>query len=890
MNSLSNNFDTIWDMLSDLQSRLSLSPPGSPNNSKGALGRASSVHSSSSQHSASTVRSKYSILRLEPELSIGAQLADISLTPNLPNLSDIPAMESGPLSACDTVDGSEPPPIHSAHNCCSTCCDDTENESDDEDECESDKTIGSCHCGSCPVCEMRQNEEELNSLPSANFISSGAQVIRTNLEHGDVSSNYTFTEDDYLQYDDNDDYVEFYKEGLHFQMDQIDHGLGDEQPDAIRESSVESSGNETQNQSVNSPTIRSLQVHGLVGHGSASDNDEEHLDYSVESAQDALCGNYSSRSLLNYEGCMSPSLGSESDSGRYSMLHPAAVTMATVTTSTPVAIASSRMGVSNSRSNSVRSTSSTNEDSLPYIAISEVQTANSSEAPAKLITSRHRITVLKAHTQETYSPAATFQAVPLTRGRGHTLPQLPQKPKHDGIQSLQRQPGHFPHSRQYACYPPCIPEGNISIDSKINHNLPVIRKNNYLDVRASSSLNKQKSRMHPRQPTNVTPRSLYLRHQKKELHQQQLREKQERQLMEKQLSSDTVYQPDAYAQGVGVPLQPTPTITGFSHCSHHHSVAQNQHHNLPNSQISNSSQFVCQPYIRNFFQNPPPPSQNVGFESSSCPFGSVCAYASEPTSTNSQSYQCGPKAQSFSSRQHQQQPFASVYTNQVSLSQIEQYNAQLNSDVDYVIYPLQDPDISRQEYMDAKQSQVIANQTQQQIQLQRQQHGTCNSTASQGCRPPIPPYRSPKLSPLYRSTPNVAGQMGGSVLSSYPSYQSLASHNSMLQPGSSSGYSSMARGRYYSQQSLASSLSSTQSGYSASTHSLTGSFDPYGDIVMATAPPSVTRVRSDESILSSALDESEALSVASGPPHSRPPPPYRPKVTMQNKYVQEQRA
>ena len=41
-----------------------------------------------------------------------------------------------------------------------------------------------------------------------------------------------------------------------------------------------------------------------------------------------------------------------------------------------------------------------------------------------------------------------------------------------------------------------------------------------------------------------------------------------------------------------------------------------------------------------------------------------------------------------------------------SLSQIEQFTAQLYSDVDYVIYPMKDPALSRQEYMDAKQGQV----------------------------------------------------------------------------------------------------------------------------------------------------------------------------------------
>ena len=344
------------------------------------------------------------------------------------------------------------------------------------------------------------------------------------------------------------------------------------------------------------------------------------------------------------------------------------------------------------------------------------------------------------------------------------------------------------------------------------------------------------------------------------------------------MCNETVYQPESYAQDVGVPLQPTPTIGSFDACSH--------------PIQSNNIHAVCHSCISPCFHGNAMPSRNVTCESMGCPYGSNCSYHTDSIPTNS-SYQCNVHNPKFSYIQHQQQsPLASVYTNQVTLSQIEQYKAQLNSDVDYVIYPLRDPAISKQEYMDAKQSQVIAQQIHKQSQLQIQGGQHMYNVHSSGNTQQVPPYRSPKLSPLYRSTPNVTG--GGSVLSSYPSYQSLESHNSMHQPGSSSGYSSMARGRYFSQQSLASSLSSTQSGYSASTHSLSGSYDTYGSYasepVMTTAPPSVMRVRSDESILSSAFDDSEVLSVQSGPPHTKPPPPYRAKVTMQNKYVQERRA
>lgn len=237
---------------------------------------------------------------------------------------------------------------------------------------------------------------------------------------------------------------------------------------------------------------------------------------------------------------------------------------------------------------------------------------------------------------------------------------------------------------------------------------------------------------------------------------------------------------------------------------------------------------------------------------------------------------------------NQGQSLATVYTNQVSLSQIEQFKAQLDSDVDYVYYPMKDPALSRQEYMDAKHGQVIATQAQQ-------QQNSNSTSCSLAYLPPPPPYRSPKRSPLYRSTPNVAatlsscggsgsgvntsGGSAASILTSYPSYQSLTSH----QPGSSSGYSSMARGRCFSQQSLASSsLSSAPSGYSASTQSLTGSYEPYSEVMLQAS--SMLRVRSDESILSSTLAEADSL-VPAANSSLPPPPPYRPKVRTTHKYV-----
>ena len=826
----------------------------SPSDSKIALDRASSIQSSSSQQSSSTIRSQYSLMPLQPDITVGAHLADLTLSPNLPELADLPAM--------DQVDGTEidGPTIELPGNCCSTCFQDQENDSDDENGEDRTNSI-SCDCGSCSNCEFKRVQQNMQDLSLNQY--SQDDLSSNDLKDLESHQEYQFSEHDYSQYDESSDYRDpYYKER------ETDFGLDDQ---LVSEhqilSSIPNLSNMPHSDSIlnsNSSLVHSIDTSNLAMDESASDIEEQHLDYSVESAQDILSNSYS-RAIHNYDEYMSPSLGSECDSGRYSMLNPTAVTMATVKTSTQVAVASSKLGVEASGGDPLQTPTSNYDNGVPYVTFSEAQTVDSFEAPAKVITSRHKITVLKAHAQETYSPPTTFQAVPLTRGRGHTLPQVPQKPKSDGIQSLQRHNCPLPYARPFGCYPPCIPEGNIVSNTNIDNNVPIIRKNNYLDFRASTNLNKHKSRFHHRQPTNLNPRRLYLPHQKKDLQKSQQRDLLERQRMEKKLCSDTVYQADAYAQGVGVPLQPTPTIAGYATCPNN-----NPHHS---SHVLHNQNLVHQ-YLPPYYQG------SDTCESIGCPYVENCSKQPQE-SVHSSGCSCSDHSLSYSTLTHQHS-LSSAYGSQVSLSQLEQYKAQLNSNVDFVVYPHKDPAISRQEYMDAKHSQLIANQ----IKTHAHHQGMLSPSYSQK---PVPLYRSPKMSPLYRSTPNVGD---GSVLSSYPSYHSLESQNSMHQPGSSSGYSSMARERYFSQQSLASSLSSTQSGYSASTHSLSGSYEQsygsYGEPAVATtAPPSVMRVRSDESILSSAIEDSEIGSVASGPPHVRPPPPYRHKVT---KYVREMRA
>ncbi|XP_050716067.1 protein expanded-like isoform X2 [Eriocheir sinensis] len=916
-----------------------------------SLGRAGSVHSSSSQHSASTVRSRYSLVphRIPPKLTMGAELAHITLAPDLPHLADLPGMVADRPGdeESDLCSGMS----HTQHNCCSTCCDDDNTSitsTDDADDNENDQEI--CKCGSCAMCILKQTsagflhrkldsenssvaaqrgdpgphtyEDSLDSASASaqffrrpTFASDDASVmVQPDLDES-TTSTYNFSEEEYNQLDNNDDYVVLYNAHPQFQ----------EQEESEQEA-------EEREERPHTPPIsshrRSPQGAALISGGASptgSDQHDDHIDYSVESAHASLLASYSPAlaiSLGAYRPRASVSSTFDTDSdyvqvsgieGPFLTMPPAPVSMSTVKTVTPVAIASSHANAPlscdplnrNLESNSKRSSLAS-----PDAVISEATVASASEAPAKFIKSKPTITVQKAHTQLASTAAPSFTSVPLRRGIVHTLPQVQPRPKIDAVQSLQRGNAQVnpvglppPYSRNHGSN-----KVKVSVSgAQSNLEVPVIRKNNYLDVRASSSISEYKTRIHPEQHSTVMPRSLYLRHQQKALQQQQLKQRQHLQRLQQRLSSETVYQPAVYAKGVGVPLLPSPTLTGYHQPHHHHHAQssgiqpqvssympaqqqqqqQQQQHQQQLQQQPQQAYLYHQPYIKNFFQNPPPPAPHLGYGMGAGPGGSGYQVAVEAASP---SYQCAsdpgtypPPPPPQQQQQQQQQPSqATVYTNQVSLSQIEQFKAQLYSDVDYVIYPMKDPALSRQEYMDAKQGQVIATQAQQ----QQQQASSSSSSSSFAYLPPPPPYRSPKLSPLYRSTPNVAATLsscsglatggGGSVslLSSYPSYQSLTSH----QPGSSSGYSSMARGRCFSQQSLASSsLSSAPSGYSASTQSLTGSYEPFSEVMLRAN--SMLRVRSDESILSSTLaDSTDSHALAEQP--LPPPPPYRPKETL----------
>jgi len=253
-----------------------------------------------------------------------------------------------------------------------------------------------------------------------------------------------------------------------------------------------------------------------------------------------------------------------------------------------------------------------------------------------------------------------------------------------------------------------------------------------------------------------------------------------------------------------------------------------------------------------------------------------------------------------------QQSLATVYTSQVTRSQIEQFQRQMYSDVDYVIYPMKDPAISKQEYMDAKQGSLIAHAAAMQYPYQQLAY-------------PPPPYPSycggPKSHFMYRSTPNVAvasgylpvafGSASMQAVSSSPVKYASNQNLSAMEPVT--GYASFSPSSYLSashySSSSASPLYSAGTSYSSSsTRSLR--YDPPVPPFSASAAdllhigatkllPSSTshpplggfgRARSDDNILNSYEKPTSGQNMLERPKYRRlppppPPPPYDQQVS-----------
>ncbi|KAL6438739.1 hypothetical protein ACFW04_004613 [Cataglyphis niger] len=193
---------------------------------------------------------------------------------------------------------------------------------------------------------------------------------------------------------------------------------------------------------------------------------------------------------------------------------------------------------------------------------------------------------------------------------------------------------------------------------------------------------------------------------------------------------------------------------------------------------------------------------------------------------------------------------ATVYTNQITRSQIEQYKQQLYSDVDYVMFPLKDPAVSKQEYIDAKQGSLLA---------------------AMAAYPP-PPYPSfSKSSVMYRSTPYLPG-------SSFSSQSKYASNQNLSTSDISNFDSNYLHNNLNSH--YAASTSSLYSGPTcSSSHSLRREPPALAD---SHTLHTFSRTRSDENILK-CLDTLVTSKMQSLPQHRRlPPPPPPPPYEIQN--------
>lgn len=197
---------------------------------------------------------------------------------------------------------------------------------------------------------------------------------------------------------------------------------------------------------------------------------------------------------------------------------------------------------------------------------------------------------------------------------------------------------------------------------------------------------------------------------------------------------------------------------------------------------------------------------------------------------------------------------ATVYTSQVARSQIEQYKQQLYSDVDYVMFPLKDPALSKQEYIDAKQGSLLA--------------------AMAAYPPPPYPSFSNKSLVMYRSTPYLPGSSFSSP-SKYASNQNLSS-------------SDTSSNNYLPHSNLSSHYAaSTSSLYSGATCSSAGSQSLRREPPAPAHPHTLhtfSRTRSDENILK-CFDTPASIKLQSLPqlkhrrlPPPPPPPPYEIQV------------
>ncbi|KAG8212686.1 hypothetical protein J437_LFUL019564 [Ladona fulva] len=527
-----------------------------------------------------------------------------------------------------------------------------------------------------------------------------------------------------------------------------------------------------------------------------------------------------------------------------------------------------------------------------------VTSMTTSEANARFITTRPNINILTAHTSTAPAVASPSFAAPTAAqqqlrayppgdARTHppaVHPRPPQLlPSPVVARGLAVQHRTSPHRHLSIGSTGCAEELAAKMKPTVSSSghspiLPVIGPNNYLDVHASKVManhrhNHHHHQQHPKQRSGLLRGTIQS-------------PKKSHQVSRGHPVSPVVSPLPSPLMAHQPRQQPTylcgPTTCGVAHRHHRH---QHHHHHAP-----------CMTHHT--------VSHNGGSP------GSVSPAAPQPS-------------------------LATVYTNQVTQSQIEQYKQQLYSDVDYVIYPMKDPALSKQEYMDAKQGSTLMAHLQQQQYNSHHHHHHFHGGYPTVIQPPPPPYRGPtKSGILYRSTPNVSG---GTVTGTYgvqvhhpangipfsqhrivtaPKYAS--NQNLSCGGGSSASTSTNSTVNSYlsemapfpglrpflSTQSLALTPAPAYSFYSASTQNLTrGMYEQQqhtlppppppipkggGEFMQVSIPTLPTlaghlefgRTRSDDNILN--IDKQQGTITGRQYYRLPPPPPYDPSVNASN--------
>lgn len=207
--------------------------------------------------------------------------------------------------------------------------------------------------------------------------------------------------------------------------------------------------------------------------------------------------------------------------------------------------------------------------------------------------------------------------------------------------------------------------------------------------------------------------------------------------------------------------------------------------------------------------------------------------------------------------------------------QMDQYKQQLYSDVDYVIYPMKDPAISKQEYLDSKEASNHCNQYLSQTSLNSKFSRPYNVLP-----PPTCSLYGRKAQAMYRSTPNVA--VASACIPSYCQHVNTRYASNQNLSAELSGYSNSSLAYLSSKYPSSTSplYSAAASVYSSSMQSLRLDSSIYGRILPPSSNCSFSRTRSDDNILNCGdrMNGDGHLDGKFRKPPPPPPPPYNSQV------------